>query len=100
MSLCLRLDDDRGSRLRNGHIKSCGCLRLENLNFVQAGACMGIDMTGRRVGRLTVLERCGSDQSRRDGSSHALWRCVCDCGNELLRSARICAAARRARAVV
>jgi hypothetical protein len=39
-----------------------------------------IDMTGRRIGRLTVLERAGSDQSHQSDQSLALWRCVCDCG--------------------
>lgn len=38
-----------------------------------------IDLTGRRFGRLTVIERHGSDKR---GS--ALWRCVCDCGNEVV----------------
>lgn len=34
-----------------------------------------IDLTGRRFGRLTVLERAGFN-------GKTLWRCVCDCGNE------------------
>lgn len=49
-----------------------------------------IDITGQRFGRLTVLERAGSN---RWGQS--LWRCVCVCENETvvagydLRSGRI-----------
>lgn len=35
-----------------------------------------IDLTGQRFGRLTVIERCGVATS-----GHALWECVCDCGN-------------------
>lgn len=34
-----------------------------------------IDHTGRRYGRLTVLEQCGR---AKDG--HVLWKCLCDCG--------------------
>lgn len=33
------------------------------------------DLTGQRFGRLTVLERAGSDNHER-----ATWRCLCDCG--------------------
>lgn len=36
-----------------------------------------VDLTGRRFGKLVVLERAGSAA---DG--HAAWRCRCDCGNE------------------
>lgn len=35
------------------------------------------DLTGRRFGRLTALERTGNDSNGR-----AIWRCRCDCGNE------------------
>ncbi len=39
------------------------------------------DLSGRRYGQLTVLGRQGSD---RFGAP--LWRCKCDCGNEVLRT--------------
>lgn len=35
-----------------------------------------VDMTGRVIGRLSVIEECG-----RDASGHVLWRCHCECGN-------------------
>lgn len=35
------------------------------------------DLTGQRFGRLTVIERAGSDKQKR-----ATWRCRCDCGGE------------------
>lgn len=35
-----------------------------------------IDMTGKKYGRLTVLERAGTD-----GSGNATWLCQCECGN-------------------
>ena len=36
-----------------------------------------IDLTGKRYGRLIVLERVGTDKQRR-----ATWKCLCDCGNK------------------
>ena len=38
-----------------------------------------IDMTGRHIGRLLVIEECG-----RDAHGKALWRCRCECGNEVI----------------
>ena len=38
-----------------------------------------IDMTGRAIGRLLVIEECG-----RDAHGQALWRCRCECGNEVI----------------
>ena len=52
-----------GGGLRNGHTRSCGCLRF-------------IDITGQRFGRLTALKRVG--KNRLGG----LWNCLCDCGAE------------------
>ena len=37
-----------------------------------------IDMTGRVIGRLLVIEECG-----RNARGQALWRCRCECGNEV-----------------
>lgn len=36
-----------------------------------------IDLTGRKIGRLTVLKRVGSDKNKK-----TLWLCRCECGNE------------------
>ena len=35
-----------------------------------------LDLTGQTFGRLTVIERKGSDKQR-----NALWECLCTCGN-------------------
>lgn len=37
------------------------------------------DMAGQHYGRLTVIEREGSTKQGK-----ALWRCLCDCGNEII----------------
>lgn len=34
-----------------------------------------IDLTGRKFGRLTAMERVGSNKNKR-----AVWLCKCDCG--------------------
>ncbi len=54
--------------LKNGHTKSCGCLKRE------AGAARVIDITGQKFGRLTVISHSGSNEDRR-----SLWLCKCDC---------------------
>lgn len=52
--------------IENGTSKSCGCLRSE-LNRGK-----GVDLTGRKIGKLTVLCR---DAARED-----YWVCACECG--------------------
>lgn len=51
------------AQLRNGVAKSCGCAR-------------GVDLTGKRFGRLVVLKRIPSN-----GSGKRYHLCRCDCGN-------------------
>lgn len=42
-----------------------------------------IDLTGRRFGRLTVLERVGTYKNENDPCiAMPTWRCRCDCGEE------------------
>lgn len=55
-----------GGNLRYGKTKSCGCLKSAFK-----------DLTGKRFGRLVVLERV---ENNKNGG--ARWRCVCDCGRE------------------
>lgn len=38
-----------------------------------------IDISGQRFGRLTVISHSGTDSHRT-----ALWRCICDCGTEVI----------------
>jgi hypothetical protein len=53
------------NKLKSGHTKSCGCLRIK-------------DLTGQRFGRLTVV---GLDSIR---NKKSYWLCKCECGNECL----------------
>jgi len=55
-----------GSNLKRGTTVSCGC-KHQN------------DLTGRKIGKLTVLER--SDQFGSRGKRQIrLWKCLCECG--------------------
>ena len=58
----------RGSHLRYGNIKSCGCLNNPNL-------------IGQRFGNLIVIRKFGNNKY-----NHVLWSCKCDCGNETIVS--------------
>jgi hypothetical protein len=75
---CGRETEARGGHLRSGAIKSCGCLRERS---VETGAATAIDMVGKKIGRLRVLERVGSEQIYADRSA-ALFLCRCSCGTE------------------
>jgi hypothetical protein len=44
-----------------------------------------IDLTGKQFERLTVIERAGSYRSwNSPETSSAMWRCRCECGNEVI----------------
>lgn len=43
-----------------------------------------IDLMGQKFGRLTVIENAGSN-----ARGSALWKCCCDCGNEIVAEARL-----------
>lgn len=62
----------RGSSLKSGHTKGCG---QKHRRFE--------DLTGRRFGRLTVLER-GDNETLSNGHNQIRWICKCDCGNKVL----------------
>lgn len=64
----------RGTSLRTGHTKSCGCLQKEKVK--EQGIKNKKDLTGKRFGRLIVVE----DTGKRSGEK-IIWRCQCDCGN-------------------
>ena len=64
----------RGCKLKNGSVKSCGCLRKAYLSSF--GSTRANDITGQRFGRLTAIR----PTEKRLGSG-VVWECRCDCGN-------------------
>jgi hypothetical protein len=56
--------------LRSGNSKSCGCLKSESVSKRNLK-----DLTGKRFGRLTVLEKSGHS------GELVTWKCICECGN-------------------
>lgn len=57
--------------LKSGHTQSCGCYQDDIASSTHL-----INLTGRRFGKLTVLER--TDNSR---TGMVRYKCRCDCGN-------------------
>ena len=55
--------------------KDCGCGRkkMNSKNFSK-------DLTGQKFGKLTVIESL----DKRSKTGHKLYRCLCDCGNEII----------------
>ncbi len=67
----------RGTSLRRGITRSCGCLRAEvTWQRNENSADKNYDLTGKRFHSLTVLEPLND---RRSGSR--VWKCQCDCGH-------------------
>lgn len=61
------------SRVRNGYVNSCGCLRKEN-----ARKAIFKDITGQKFNHLTVVSYAGQSNGR------TMWNCLCDCGNTVV----------------
>jgi len=63
-------------RLRNGSVKSCGCV------FAPPPK----DYEGKRFGRLTVLSYEGKKKRvfKNSETTSTYWKCRCDCGNEIV----------------
>ena len=66
-----------GESLRAGRSLSCGCLTREAISKRRLE-----DLTGKRIGRLTVQYRV-EDYQQPNGNKIPVWHCVCDCGNEV-----------------
>lgn len=49
-----------------------------------------IDLTGKRFGRLTVIDRA-PDKIGPKGYRETYWNCICDCGNNYIVQAKVCA---------
>lgn len=63
----------RGSSLKSGHTKSCGC-RKKQLRIK--------DMIGRQFGKLVVVSR-GPDELLDSGLRYVTWNCECECGSTM-----------------
>lgn len=64
--------------LKTGHVKSCGCITTK-----PKGSGL-IDLTGKRFGKLVVVERTEEDytyETNGHATTSPMWRCICDCGN-------------------
>lgn len=66
--------------LKNGHVRSCGCLLFEEK--VDSST-----MLGKRFGRLTVVSRAPSHRVP-SGPVLDAWNCVCDCGGSTVSLGR------------
>lgn len=47
------------------------------------------DLSGLKFGKLTVMERIGTKRYGKDGQASPQWRCVCDCGEEVITDSRL-----------
>lgn len=68
---CGNIKSIYANNLKTGHTQSCGCYQRKRASENNSN-----NLIGQRFGKLTVVERAGSDQF---GS--ALWKCECECGN-------------------
>lgn len=75
---CGNIVEVRGTSLRKGATRSCGCLHNE-----LTGNQFRIDETGNTYGLLTVIEYAGSTPKQ-----DALWLCKCQCGNTKIVNGR------------
>lgn len=73
------------SNILRGNTRSCGCYKKSNLSKLKR-----LDLTGQRFGRLTALEIAKDENGEEiKNNSGLLWRCKCDCGNEVFVPATV-----------
>lgn len=68
---CGGVTQSEGQALRDGRIRSCGCLSLE------VKRARAVDLTGRRFGKLVALHRGETSKDQ------PTWICACDCGAQV-----------------
>lgn len=82
--------------LKSGVSQSCGCLRKERAKQSNTGNVYGQvnaqDLSGKQFGHLTAIERL---DSKNKGCWE--WRCICDCGEEVISNTRDLNASRKTR---
>lgn len=69
---CGKVSDVSRNLLLNGRSQSCGCLAAE-----KTSERFSNDLVGQKFGKLTVIERRGSDKG-----NNAIFLCKCECGKE------------------
>lgn len=62
----------RADSLKSGHAKSCGCYNKQRVMETRT-----VDISGRKFGRLLILEKT----TDKDIGSNFYWIARCDCGN-------------------
>lgn len=72
---CGNIVERPATSVMTGNAKSCGCLKRTSK--------IRNDLTGRRFGKLFVLERA-EDIIKPDGKPIIQYKCLCDCGNETI----------------
>lgn len=72
---CGKIFSVRGTEIRSGRTKSCGCLQKEKA--AQIGHNNQINLVNKTFGYLTVLYDSGKRRNRQ-----TIWHCKCVCGNE------------------
>lgn len=60
--------------LKSGHTQSCGCYQKQRTSESNTN-----NLINQHFGKLTVIDRAGSDKY-----GTALWKCRCECGNEIV----------------
>ena len=62
--------------LSSGHTRSCGCFQKDRTHETRFK-----DLTGKRFGKLVVIERNFEYQSIKN-PKQTYWNCLCDCGSK------------------
>ena len=75
---CGKVKDILSDSLIGGRSKSCGCYHNEILS-----RRLSKDIKGMKFGRLTAIEKIENGRNN-SGISTIIWRCNCDCGNEVI----------------
>lgn len=74
---CGTVKNVRVYNLINGYSRDCGCGRKKKLSETKS-----VNIVGQRFGKLTAVEKL----SQSDKFNRVLYRCKCDCGNEVIVS--------------
>lgn len=72
---CGTMKEVKLSYVTNGRSKDCGCGRKETVSSL-----FSKDLVGQKFGKLFVTE----ELNERSTSGRKLYRCMCDCGNEIV----------------